>query len=326
MRKQDYSNCCMWLSVLGLVIVGIIVVVGGGSFYLAIETNRIAPSTPTPITSCEGLLQNIHSTPVINKNILVDKKYLLDVYQVQGDQIFGPQKGSAPENLQTLQDDLESHILIWDYFIHIIPSEQRSPLTEFRIFSDGSGNKAGLSEIKRSLTNNSESETWALEVDLADYQDLKSINDTLVHEFGHMLTLNIHQIDIKADPVKCQVFTDDNQCSFKDSYLNRFFTQFWKKDLYEEWQTIMAQSDKSAVRSGLASFYEAHPKDFVRDYAATSPREDIADSWTYFVLTTKPAGDTVAEQKILFFYGFPELVNLRSEIRGRICQYYNMPQ
>jgi hypothetical protein len=302
------------------------VVVGGVFLLFANELNVIAMATPTPITTCEGLLENIHKTPGANKNIQVDKRYMLDVYQVNGDQISGPDVKSVPENLLPLQNDLESDKLIWDYFVTIIPSEQRLPLTEYRIFTDGSGNTTGYNEIQWTRRGEDETETWALEVDLADYQDLKSVNDVLVHEFGHMLTLNIHQADIRTEPAKCQYYADDNQCSFEDSYLNRFFNQFWKGELYDEWKTITSQADKSAVKSGLTSFYKDHEQDFVREYAATAPMEDIADSWTYFVMTSRPAGNTLAEQKILFFHDIPEFVSLRSEIRSRICKYYDMPE
>jgi hypothetical protein len=301
-------------------------VAGGGSVLLMNKLDRIAMATSTLKPTCDGLLENIHKTPSANKNIQVDKKYILDVYQVKGDQISGPQKKTVPKNLLPLQNDFESHKLIWDYFVSIIPSEQRVPLTEYRIFTDGSGNKTGYNHISWTLKGEDESETWALEVDLADYQDLKSVSDVLVHEFGHMLTLNVHQIDIRTNPAQCQFYADDSQCSSKDSYLNRFFNRFWEGNLYDEWKTITSQADKSAVKSELTSFYQAHPQDFVREYAVTAPNEDIADSWTYFVMTPKPAGNTVAEEKILFFYEIPEFVDLRSEIRSRICKYYNMPE
>jgi hypothetical protein len=326
MRKQGSSNCCLWFTLLGLAVTCVCVVAGGVFLLLANEVNRIAMATPTPITTCEGLLENIHKTSGANKNILVDKRYILDVYQVDGDQISEPQNKSIPEYLLSLQNDIESQKLIWDYFVFIIPPEQRIPLTEYRIFSDGSGNKTGYTEIQWSWTKNSESENWALEVDLADYQDLKSVNDVLVHEFGHMLTLNIHQADIRTEPVACQFYADGNQCSSENSYLNRFFDQFWKGSLYDEWKAVISQSDEKAVKSGLTTFYQAYPQDFVREYAATAPKEDLAESWTYFVMTPRPAGDIMAEQKILFFYNIPEFVDLRSRIRSRICKYYNMPE
>ncbi len=325
MRKPGSFNCCLGMAVLGLVITCVFVLAGGLLLFLGSEINRIANATPTPITTCAGLLENIHKTPSANKNIQVDQRYILGVYRVSGEQISGPQKESVPENLVGFQEDLETHALIWNYFVAIIPAEQRLPLTEYRLFSDGSGDTTGYTEIRWTWRGEAESETWALEVDLADYQGLKSVNHVLVHEFGHMLTLNIQQADIRTEPAKCQFYADQEQCSFETSYLNRFFDQFWAGAQYEEWQTITSQADRAAVKSGLSAFYRAHEQDFVREYAATAPREDVAESWTYFVMTPKPAGTTVAEQKILFFYAFPELTDLRTQIRSRICQYYNLP-
>jgi hypothetical protein len=326
MKKQGSSSCCLWSTLIGLFTICGCVVLGSGLFLFANEVNRIANATPTPITTCEGLLENIHKTYGANKNIQVDKRYILNVYSVKGDQISEPQKESVPENLLPLQNDLESHQLIWDYFVFIIPLEQRVPLTEYRIFSDGSGNTSGYNEIQWTWRGEDESETWALEVDLADYQDLKSANNVLVHEFGHMLTLNLRQADVRTEPAKCRFYADENQCSFEESYLNRFFSQFWKGELYEEWKAVASHADQEAVKRGLTSFYQAHQQEFVREYAATAPKEDVADSWTYFVMTPRPTGETVAEQKILFFYDFPELVDLRSQIRSRICGYYHMPE
>ena len=54
------------------------------------------------------------------------------------------------------------------------------------------------------------------------------------------------------------------------------------------------------------------------DYAATNPGEDIAESWTHFVINDKPSGDSIADQKVRFFYDYPELVELRDKIRARL--------
>jgi hypothetical protein len=58
---------------------------------------------------------------------------------------------------------------------------------------------------------------------------------------------------------------------------------------------------------------------FVTDYAPTSPVEDIAESWTFFVLSPKPELNSIANEKILFFYEYPELVELRTQILKQIC-------
>jgi len=45
----------------------------------------------------------------------------------------------------------------------------------------------------------------------------------------------------------------------------------------------------------------------------------------FFILDPKPAGEPIAEQKILFFYDWPELARLRDVIIGRVCTYFNQP-
>jgi hypothetical protein len=334
MQEQRSAGCGLWSLVLaalaGLILLCIcacclfLVFFSAGEGNYSFNLNVFG--TPTPINTCVGLLENIHQTPGANKNLQVDQRYLLDVYQVSGDTLQGPEFKEVPANLLPLQNDLAAQQLIWEYFTYLIPPEERQPLNQYRIFSDGSGNSNGYYEIAWQWQGVQQSQTWALEIDLADYEGLKSINDALIHEFGHMLTLNLDQIDIRTQPADCPAYADENQCSFPDSYLNQFYQQFWDGETFVEWQAITSQADPQAVKNGLAEFYQAHPDDFVREYAASAPKEDLADTWTYFVMTPRPTGTTLAEQKILFFYNLPKFVELRDHLRGRICQYYQMPE
>ncbi|NLY98552.1 MAG: hypothetical protein GX082_14240, partial [Clostridiaceae bacterium] len=43
--------------------------------------------------------------------------------------------------------------------------------------------------------------------------------------------------------------------------------------------------------------------------------EDICETFAEFVLRNKPEGKTVAEQKILFFYEYEEMIEVRNHIR-----------
>ena len=61
--------------------------------------------------------------------------------------------------------------------------------------------------------------------------------------------------------------------------------------------------------------YEKYQDRFVSAYSSTNIDEDVAESWTAFVLNDKPLGVTMSEQKILFFYDFSELVDIRDHIR-----------
>lgn len=83
----------------------------------------------------------------------------------------------------------------------------------------------------------------------------------------------------------------------------------------------MVYNNPAGYRTALDEFYANHREQFVSPYAATNPREDIAESWTEFILRPKPSGTSIADQKVLFFYEFPELVQAREEIIQGVCQY-----
>jgi hypothetical protein len=69
----------------------------------------------------------------------------------------------------------------------------------------------------------------------------------------------------------------------------------------------------------LHNFYKTYSDQFVTEYAATSPEEDIAEAWAFFILSPKPEQDSIANEKVLFFYEYPELVQLRQEILTPLC-------
>ena len=47
--------------------------------------------------------------------------------------------------------------------------------------------------------------------------------------------------------------------------------------------------------------------------------EDIAETWAFYVLSARPPGISVEDQKIQFFYRYPELVALRAQILNNLC-------
>ena len=61
--------------------------------------------------------------------------------------------------------------------------------------------------------------------------------------------------------------------------------------------------------------YGQNPDHYVSRYGANYFHEDIADTFAVFVLGEKPQGDSVAEQKLLFFWNEEAMVRLREAIR-----------
>jgi hypothetical protein len=258
------------------------------------------------------------------------KPVVLASYRIENGQLSAPQLSSnVPFSLSAYQQDTASQQKVWSYFTAIIPADKRSQLVEYIVSTDGKGNM--LASVDQSSNH---PESWALDVDIADAGRPKDLTFTLLHEFGHLLTLDSSQVTpdpaLLANPdsiqayqqetASCPQFLASGGCSKPDSYLNQFFQAFWTK-IFSEWSQVNATKGESNYADLLTHFYRNHPTQFITPYASTSPEEDIAESWSYFVLTPKPANDSTAHAKVLFFYNYPELVDLRNQIISGICNY-----
>jgi len=255
-----------------------------------------------------------------------DVAYLVE-YSVIGDEIKNPKLNSVSNNLKDEQKDRPAHEEIWKYFTRLIPSKQRTVLNGFSIFTDGEYNI--LAAVNQSDRNPYK---WNLNVDFADSTEKTILTFTLLHEYGHLLTLNSDQAKVnlavyhnpnddviyEREVAACPQYFTGEGCSNPDSYINQFFERFWP-DLYAEWQVIDEEQDEDKQYEMLDDFYDTYQDQFLTDYAPTSPAEDIAESWTFFILAPKPEPDSIANEKTLFFYEYPELIELRTQILDRLC-------
>ncbi len=255
----------------------------------------------------------------------LDDEYTLVTYQINGSQITDPSFGSVSDDLRAYQQDEQSQQRVWAYFAAIIPPDRRDELVQFVVITDGPG--GSLAAVEQSPDD---PYAWRLNIDIADTSDIPELTFTLIHEYGHLLTLNASQVspnlEIFQNPdnmdlydqaeAACPTYFPGEGCAADSAYLYQFFNQFWA-GMYDEWLNINTIEDDDEYYTALDDFYYAREDEFVTDYAVTNPEEDIAESWSYFILKPKPAGNTIAEQKVLFFYQFPELVQLREEIIAR---------
>ncbi|MBI9046010.1 MAG: hypothetical protein JEZ06_16075 [Anaerolineaceae bacterium] len=239
----------------------------------------------------------------INENILI-------TYSVEGNNLISPELSTdVPQELTKYQNETEMHQKAWSYFTILIPMQNRSWITHYVIFTDGKEETMAWVEPE-----NENLQTWQLGLDIVDAENPTELTYTLIHEFGHLLTLNPTQIDPDANA--CSFYQVQEGCSHENSYLNDFYAAFWTS-IYDEWDDIQYEEDDEVFYERLDAFYYKYEDQFVTDYAATNPEEDIAEAWTHFVLKEKPDGNTIAEEKVLFFYNYPELISLRGEIATR---------
>ncbi len=317
-----------------LVITLLCVAVAGG---YAIGTYLSVPvENDTALLSCPLVMADIIQSAKGNvyemddPNYVEPKSYYLVTYSVNGDEITNPIFDPIPNDLKDEQQDSVSQKEAWEIFTTLIPSEDRQMVAQYIIFTDGSENTlAAVDQTKDDLTR------WIVEVDVADLDNKDALLFTLIHEYAHLLTLNDSQVtideEIYDDPYnlpllkrKAEVCSDyfaGSGCSLPNSYINAFYQRFWV-DINDEWEEIDAlqyADDLSPYYDGLYNFYLVHQDQFLDDYSTTHPAEDIAESFAYFVFSPRPAGISIKDQKVLFFYEYPELIKLRQFILKGTC-------
>ena len=144
----------------------------------------------------------------------------------------------APPSLSGLEHDTQSQENIWKYFAAIVPADQRTGLMYYIVSTDGKG---GMLASVEAFSGGSQA--WALVVDPADAGKPRDLTFTLLHEFGHLLTLNSTQVQpdqaVLDHPNNLQVYSSEAAscpqyfasvgCSLPKSYINQFFGLFWSK-------------------------------------------------------------------------------------------------
>ena len=298
-------------------------------------TPTVPPSpTPTPIfeSACPDLLTEIMDATFEQSFLFTEgteEEYYV-IYTIEDDKLASREDIIATNRIDTIHDARATHEFIWNYFASLVPPENRKYLTEFAVVSDGKGEILGAV----SPTFN-DPLLWTLEVDVLDSDDDYSLTFTLMHEYGHLVTLNASQVppnrrvffssgdtEIYDQAVAaCPQYFPGEGCSNPESYINEFYNRFWQ-DIYTEWQGIDAIEDEDEYYDRLDEFYQKYKDQFLTDYSSASPAEDIAEAWSFFILSPKPEADSIANEKVLFFYEYPELVQLREKILINLCEVF----
>lgn len=297
-------------------------------------TLDLACTDTTCLNICIDRLPAFEIPPLANNRIELIKHpggYELARYRLdeQNGQLVNVAMPFIPEYLKPYQADAQLHQRIWNYFTELYPNTPETHASYMIVFMDASETRPAARVWQLDGK-------WRLYVNLLDFDSPYSVLFILTHEYGHILTLGKTQLqNIKADyglykeqeefdkmRAECSDrFFTGYDCTTEKSYLNAYGNRFWNGEVYDAWVKILLQEqDAEANQKALKEFYAKYSDQFARAYSATNPLEDIADSWTEFILHPKPTGTSIADQKVLFFYEYPELVHMREEIIQGICQ------
>lgn len=197
----------------------------------------------------------------------------------------------------------EKHSAVWTYLCGILPKEARMKIAKFNLFTDGYSNILAYTATMDNEDGSTDNTKFAINIDYydvydenGDKRDWSKLTYTILHEYGHVLLEDDTQIDLS----KAEDIHDVN--GFIDgSFRKNFYNQFWKN-----------------IEDTITNDYEENPTNYVTQYAANYFHEDIADTFAIFVLSDKPQGSTVAEDKVRFFWDYENMTILRSKIRKNL--------
>ena len=287
--------------------------------------------------------------------------------------------------------DQTLHQELWDIYTSITPKQILSEVIYFVVYTDDYG-EAEAASVDRDRDNPLKFDLFVDPVDMVPSGikiDKQYYIATLIHENGHILSLDENQGDNNGIPVQestsasewtqfmtkgerscANYYNDLTGCMNENSYLNAFFQKFWAEIYHDHnWEAEYDNFDNFYNHNTM--FYKKYSSHFVTKYAASNPDEDFAESFMAFVLKEYPEKKiipkhavmktfctehtisgmycpvngklvyctktterctekyvtapervpsfSIADQKILFFYNYPELVEMRDFIRSAIA-------
>jgi len=233
----------------------------------------------------------------------------ITLYRVQGENIFKIVDYQVSGQNLAYQQDTQEHQKLWRLVKKIIPVNHRTKIGEFLIYNGSVNNTNGLSvQINNDLSK------WKLGLAINNAKgDQQKLIYTIVHEFGHILTLNNSHINSMIRENNCTNFYSYLGCSKSNSYINKFQNQFW----LGIWDSFLVAQDNGSL--GIQNFYNTYNNHFLTSNSAINPEEDIADVFATFVTRKNNSNEnSITEQKIQFMYNYSELVSLRNYIRTNL--------
>lgn len=270
------------------------------NIYLELEKNGDNELADKAYEKYEDLLNDMFGELIGEYEENID---IHGVYDITDNKlILSLDKNDYPDNHISVEitDEMKKlHQKLWDRVSEIIPNSYKKYIGKFEIGTDG------IDGILASVVELNDLSNWSLFVDIKDSLNdknefLKDFETTIIHEFGHILTLNNTQLTKRKIN---NTYETEEGSTRVNSYLNKFYDKFWKN--------IDANEDEY-------DRYDENNSSYVTEYAASNVEEDIAESFATFILGDKKRGRTIAEEKINFFYNFDELIKLRNTIRENL--------
>ena len=213
-------------------------------------------------------------------------------------------------NQKKYLDDKAKHHEMWETVKELVPEEWVSRLVGFEIIYDSMvlgyvypASRNRLDKWVLGLSVNYAYGSSSKYVEKGWFNYIGLLAQTIVHEFGHIITLNETQVNKSTSRWKCQTFYNNVErgCFNSNSYLYGFYKDFWSS-------TSRGQPYLNFHDSALDEFYSEHKSDFVSEYASVNYAEDIAETIRHFsaqnTINSSTESSTFALQKLNYIKEF----------------------
>lgn len=179
----------------------------------------------------------------------------------------------------------ETLIEAWEVLSDIVPGGQLHDLVVFTAFESwedgGDVTLAFVSpydidgSVFQMSVNTTESEANPAESRL-----------TMLHEFAHVFTLTVTEIDRFEDEEACETYWNGDGCFYEDSVINLWVDSFWTAyiDDFDPYAspTVESGEGRCSIDAG-----------FLGPYAASTPEEDFAETFSAYVFRIPAPSDEV---------------------------------
>lgn len=197
---------------------------------------------------------------------------------------------------------------IWQTTIQVLPKYLFSGFDYFKISGDGEGGTLAY-VIPADDTGNK----WCMSIDDKDFLPDDGIYPyTVVHEMLHYLTLNDKQVkyligEEQEASFPHSVYWDGLCIGLEGSYIQSFYEKFWLPI-----DPVRFSDTESPY------FYERHKSEFITEYSSTNCAEDMAETFSAWVLMKK-APTPAIQAKFDFFSEYPDLIKIKNDILVQVA-------
>ncbi len=214
---------------------------------------------------------------------------------------------SGADSISLIKND--RHRRYFSRVFELFPQEYGSKLSQLNIFNNDSGFADAFVETLPPKHN-----TWlyAVRSEMLDFTKDDANDELIVHELAHIISYEtpFQEPLIAGDCISG--YFEIKGCPPENSYLRLFVDEFWSNKRSLDRAERNSESKDSV--GDAYDFYKDNSDEFVSGYAALNPEEDFSEAFMYFVLEPDAVTGETANDKIDFFWDFPEMRKIRTEI------------